>query len=169
MKLKTVKQSEMNLMTLIDSIHLDNTAWACRKVYDRLKDLGFPIGRHHCATLFRKLGIHCIYRKPRMNIRHIGHKVTPCVLSHLEIAKPNQVGAVDITTSSMARGYVYLTSVIDIYKRKRLSSRVSNTLFAIFCIDASTESVRFYRSRAIIDTNQGPQLRFSVIVAPVVT
>ena len=100
----SVKQRQLNLMALMDSIHLDDRAWSCRKVCDRLQDLGFPIGRRDCTTLFRKLAIHCIYRKPRTTIRHIGYKVTPYLLRHLEITKANQVWAMDMMTIYSGKG-----------------------------------------------------------------
>ena len=62
---KPVKQRQLDLMKLIDRIHMDDPAWGCRKVREYLIELGHPIGRRHCTTLFRKLGIHCIYGKPR--------------------------------------------------------------------------------------------------------
>ena len=86
---KPVNQDQLDLMKLIDSIHLGDPAWGCRKVRERLIALGHPIGRRHCNTIFRKLGIHCIYRKPRTTIRHIGHKIYPYLLRPLEIVKPN--------------------------------------------------------------------------------
>ena len=64
-------------MKWIDGIHMASPEWDCRKVRERLKGLGFSSGRRHCNTLFRKLGIHCSYRKPRTTIRRIGHKVYP--------------------------------------------------------------------------------------------
>ena len=95
-KPKPVNQDQLDLMKLIDSIHIGSPEWGCRKVRERLLEFGHPIGRRHCNTLFRKLGIHCIYRKPRTTIRHLGHNVTHYLLRHLEIEKPDQVWAMDI-------------------------------------------------------------------------
>jgi putative transposase len=117
---KPVKQDQLDLMKLIDNIHLDEPAWGVRKVRQYLNESGVPVGRRHCNTIFRKLGIHCIYRKPRTTIRHIGHKIYPYLLRHLEIVKPNQVWAMDITYIPMAKGFVYLACVMDIYSRKIL-------------------------------------------------
>jgi putative transposase len=154
-------------MKLMDSIHLDEPTWGCMKVRDRLIALGHPIGRRHCNTIFRKLGIHCIYRKPRTTIRHIGHKIYPYLLRHLEIVKPNQVWATDITYIPMAKGFVYLTCVMDIYSRKILSSVLSNTLDASFCVDAYIEAVRLYGAPEIINTDQGSQFTSDAFVAAV--
>ena len=166
---KPVNQRQLDLMKLIDRIHMDDPAWGCRTVREYLIELGHPIGRRHCTTLFRKLGIHCIYRKPRTTIPHIGHKIYPYLLRHLEIVKPNQVWAMDITYIPMAKGFVYLTCVIDIYSRKILSSVISNTLNASFCVDAYIEAVRLYGTPEIINTDQGSQFTSDAFVAAVAT
>jgi hypothetical protein len=116
---KPVKQRQLDHMKLIDRIDMDDPAGGCQKVREYLIELGHPIGRRHCTTLFRKLGIHCIYRKPRTTIPHIGHKIYPYLLRHLEFVKPNQVWAMDITYIPMAKGFVYLTCVMDTYSRKK--------------------------------------------------
>ena len=164
---KPVKQRQLDLMKLIDRIHMDDPAWGCRKVREYLIELGHPIGRRHCTTLFRKLGIHCIYRKPRTTIPRIGHKIYPYLLRHLEIVKPNQVWAMDITYIPMAKGFVYLTCVMDIYSRKILSTVISNTLDASFCVEAYEEAVTLYGSPEIINTDQGSQFTCDAFVAAV--
>ena len=166
---KPVKQRQLDLMKLIDRIHMDDPAWGCRKVREYLIELGHPIGRRHCTTLFRKLGIHCIYRKPRTTIPHIGHKIYPYLLRHLEIVKPNQVWAMDITYIPMAKGFVYLTCVMDIYSRKILSSVISNTLDASFCVEAYVEAVRLHGAPGILNTDQGSQFTSDAFVAAVAT
>ena len=73
----------------------------------------------------------------------------------------------DITYIAMAKGFVYLTYVMDIYSRKILSSVISNTLDASFCVDAYIEAVRLYGAPEIINTDQGPQLPSGAFVAAV--
>ena len=104
-------------MKLMDTIHLDEPSWGVRKVRQYLIVSGVPIGRRHCNTIFRKLGIHGIYIKPRTKIRHIGHKIYPYLLRQSEIVNPNKVWAMDITYILMAKCFVYLTCVMDIYSR----------------------------------------------------
>lgn len=43
------------------------------------------------------------------------------LLRKLEITRPNQVWAMDITYVPMARGFVYLAAVIDWYSRRVLT------------------------------------------------
>ena len=113
------------------------------------------------------MGIHCIYRKPGTTIPHIGHKIYPYLLRHLEIVKPNQVWAMDITYIPMVKVFVYLPCVMDIYSRKILSSVKSNTLDAGFCVEAYEEAVSLYGSPEIINTDQGSQFASDAFVAAV--
>ena len=73
----------------------------------------------------------------------------------------------DITYIPMAKGFVYLTCVMDNYSRKILSSVISNTLDNSFCVDASIEAVRLYGAPEIINTDQGSQFTSDAFVAAV--
>jgi putative transposase len=67
------------------------------------------------------MGIEALYRKPRRTRKHPQHPVYPYLLRGLKIDRPNQVWAMDITYIPMARGFVYLTAVLDWYSRRVLS------------------------------------------------
>ena len=54
----------------------------------------------------------------------------------MEIVRPNQVWAMDITYIPMAKGFVYLAAVLDRFSRRVLSWRVSITMEASFCVEA---------------------------------
>src|SRR5262245_8582597 len=64
-----------------------------------------------------------------------GHKIYPYLLRGVEITRPNQVWAMDITYIPMARGFVYLAVVLDWFSRRVLSWRVSITMEAAFCVE----------------------------------
>jgi putative transposase len=57
----------------------------------------------------------------------------------------------------MARGFVYLTVVMDWASRRVLSSRVSVTLDSAFCIAAVEEAIAKYGRPEIFNTDQGAQ------------
>ena len=79
------------------------------------------------------------------------------LLRGLEITQPNQVWAMDITYIPMARGFVYLTVVLDWFSRRVLSWRVSITMEASFCVEALEEALARYGRPEIFNTDQGSQ------------
>ena len=72
---------------------------------------GCKIGRRHVKTLMRRMGLEALYRRPRTTKPEPGHKIYPYLLRGVEITRPNQVWAMDITYIPMARGFVYLAVV----------------------------------------------------------
>jgi len=85
---------------------------------------GCKIGRRHVRTLMRRMGIEALYRRPRITTPEPGHKIHPYLLRGIEITRPNQVWAMDITYIPMARGFVYLAVVLDWFSRRVLSWRL---------------------------------------------
>jgi len=69
---------------------------------------GHPVNRKRVRRLMRTMGLQAIYRRPRTSQPGPGHKVYPYLLGAMEITRPNQVWAADITYIPMARGFLYL-------------------------------------------------------------
>jgi putative transposase len=105
----------------------------------------------------KKMGVEALYRKPNTSKRHPDHKIYPYLLRNLTVDRPNQVWAMDITYIPMARGFVYLTAVVDWYSRKILSWRLSNTMDTRFCLEAVDEALSKYGKPEIFNTDQGSQ------------
>ena len=88
---------------------------------------------------------------------HPQHTVYPYLLWDLDIHRPNQVWSTDITYIRLAHGFVYLVAVIDWYRRKVLSWRLSNTMDAGFCVGCLEESIQAYGKPEIFNIDQGSQ------------
>ena len=152
-----ISATELALQRRIDELHLDHPFAGARMLRDLLRRDGHSVGRRHVSTLMRRMGIEAIYRKPRTSQRHPAHTVYPYLLRHLEITRPNQVWAADITYIPMRRGFVYLFAVLDWASRRVLAWRLSNTLTTDFCIEAVQEAVTRYGTPDIFNTDQGSQ------------
>lgn len=152
-----IGERDLELMRLIDEMHLKYPYMGSRSIRDQLQDRGYQIGRQHVRTLMRKMGIAALYRKPRTSKPHPAHKVYPYLLRGLEIARANQVWAADVTYIPMARGFCYLVAIMDWASRKVLAWRLSNTLDASFCVEALAEALARYGSPEIFNTDQGSQ------------
>jgi putative transposase len=152
-----VKQADVDLMRVIDEIHLKYPFYGSRKVRRELKDRGFKVGRGHVRTLMRKMGIEALYQKPRLSKGNPAHKIYPYLLRNLEISRANQVWVADICYLPMARGFCYLVAVMDWASRRVLSWRLSNTLDPSFCTEALEEALKNYGTPEIFNTDQGSQ------------
>ena len=159
---RPVSDRDQALMKRIDRYHLELPFAGARMMRDLLRQEGVEVGRKHVGTLMRKMGIQALYRKPRTTIRHPGHKVYPYLLRNRAITRPNQVWAMDITYIPMARGFVYLTCVMDWVTRKVLSHRVSITMDVEFCVEAVEEAIATYGAPEILNTDQGSQFTSQV-------
>jgi putative transposase len=152
-----VNARDLELMKLIDEIHLKYPFYGSRSIRDELRDQGYKIGRGHISTLMKKMGIEALYRKPRLSKPHPGHKVYPYLLKGMAITRANQVWAADITYLPMAKGFCYLVVIMDWASRKVLTWRLSNTLDVSFCTEALEEALRRFGTPEIFNTDQGSQ------------
>ncbi|MET3889360.1 transposase InsO family protein [Bosea sp. OAE506] len=63
----------------------------------------------------------------------------------------------DITYIPMARGFDYLTAVVDWFSRKVLAWRLSITMDVAFCIETIEEVMAHFGKPEIFNTDQGSQ------------
>lgn len=103
------------------------------------------------------MGIESLAPKPGTSKRQPKHPVYPYLLRGVDIDRPNQVWATDITYIPMHRGFMYLIAIMDWATRKVLSWRLSNTLDTRFCVEALKEALFKYGAPEIFNTDQGCQ------------
>ena len=154
---KPISSRDLELMKRIDRLHLDLPFAGSRMLRALLRHEGYRVGRRHVATLMRKMGIEALYRRPKTSRKHPDHPIYPYLLKNLAIERPNQVWAMDITYIPMARGFVYLTAVMDWCSRRVLAHRISITMDSAFCIEALEEALAKYGAPEIMNTDQGSQ------------
>lgn len=152
-----VSEADLRLMRMIDEIHLQRPFLGSRRIRDELVDRGYKVGRGHVRTLMMKMGIHALYRKPRLSKPHPGHRVFPYLLRDVAITRGNHVWAADITYIPMAKGFCYLMVIMDWASRRVLSWRLSNTMDVSFCLEALEEAMAIYGVPEIFNTDQGSQ------------
>ena len=107
---RPVSSADLRVMRRLDRLHLEYPFAGSRMLRGLLALQGCKIGRRHVKTLMRRMGIEALYRRPRTTKPEPGHKIYPYLLRGIEITRPNQVWAMDITYIPMARGFVYLAS-----------------------------------------------------------
>jgi len=151
-----ISEEDLTLMKLIDREYLATPFYGARKIAAWLKSQEYGVNRKRVRRLMRIMGLKAIYRRPRTSVPALSHKIYPYLLSGLKITRSNQVWAADITYIPMARGFLYLVAIIDVYSRYVLSWRLSNTLDAGFCAEALEEALR-KGCPDIFNTDQGSQ------------
>lgn len=160
-----VSPADIELMDRIDHLHTEYPFMGARMLRDRLKPMGYRVGRRHVARLMALMGIEALYRKKRTTKRNPDHPVFPYLLRGMTIDRPNQVWAADISYIPMERGFLYLFAIIDWATRRILAWRLSNTLTTDFCIEAVREAVARYGKPEIFNTDQGSQFTDGDFVA----
>lgn len=153
----SISEHDLNMMSLIDEIHLRYPFYGSRRIRDELRDNGFHVSRDRVRNFMKKMGIEALYRKPRLSKPHPAHKIYPYLLRGKTIDRANQVWATDITYIPLAKGFVYLVAIIDWASRKVLSWRLSNTLDTSFCLDALEEAIEKFGCPDIFNSDQGSQ------------
>jgi putative transposase len=151
-KLKDLK----NEREAIREIHSAHPEYGARRISFVLGKNDIVVGRKLTKKLMVDMGIEAVYPKPNTSLANPAHKVYPYLLHDIEITKPNQVWAADITYLKTPTGWIYLVAIIDWYSRRIISWRLSNSMDACFCIEALKEALEQGRPE-IFNTDQGSQ------------
>lgn len=149
---------ELRLMREIDQLHLLYPFFGSRQITRWLRRQGEEqINRKRVRRLMRLLGLETIYRKPNLSRANAAHRVYPYLLRGLNVDRPNQVWATDITYIPVQGGYAYLCAVIDWHSRCVLAWELSNTLDATFCVRILERALAQHGTPEIFNTDQGSQ------------
>ncbi len=154
---RPVPEAELAIMRRIDALRLEYPFAGSRMLRDLLRGEGVVIGREKVRTMMRRMCIEAVYRRPNASKPAPGHKIYPYLLRDLAVERFNQVWAMDITYVPMARGFVYLTAVVDWFSRRVLAWRISITMEVDFCLDGVQEALGRYGKPEIFNTDLGSQ------------
>jgi hypothetical protein len=140
-------------MRRIDELHMEFPFAGARMLARLLRREGHEIGRRRVRTLMKRMGIEALYCKPNTSRRNAQHKIWPYLLRGMTINRANQVWALDTSYIPMARGFVYLTAVVDWASRKVLAHRVAITMEAMHAVEALEEAFAKYGRPEIVNTD----------------
>ena len=151
-------ESPLNLL-LMQLIYKEYTAapfYGYRKMTVHLNVRGHHVNHKRIARLMQKMDLQAVYPRPRKSIPDQQHKRYPYLLRGLDINRPNQVWAADITYVPMPLGFMYLVAIMDWFSRFVVAWQLSNTLDGAFCLDALRFALR-HGQPEIFNTDQGVQ------------
>ena len=81
----------------------------------------------------------------------------PLPVAGLAIKRANQVWALDTTYIPMAKGFVYLTAVVDWASSRTLAAKMTITLEARHAVDVLQEAFNHHGTPEIVNIDQGSQ------------
>jgi putative transposase len=151
-----VSAVNLHLMKLIDRQYTKMPYYGAPRMTTWLQNQGYAANHKRVERLMRIMGIQGIAPRKKLSIPNKERMIYPYLLKGMDIVRPNQVFASDITYIPMRKGFVYLVAVMDWFSRYVLSWRVSITLDAAFCIEALEEAITI-NTPEIFNTDQGPQ------------
>jgi putative transposase len=154
---RPVSPADLALMRRLDELHLEHPFMGARMLRDQLARKGIHAGRRHIRTLMLRMGIAALTPQPGTSKATPGHKIYPYLLRKMAITRANQVWAPDTTYIPMARGFVYLTAVVDVASRKVLAHKVAITLEAVHAKEVIEQAFARYGTPEIVNTDQGSQ------------
>ena len=128
------------------------------------KDKGLKINSKRIARLYKDLNLKAIMPKKNLSIPNKAHKKYPYLLKDITIDKPNKVWQTDITYIPMKKGFMYLTSVIDVFSRMVVSWSVSNTMSADWSRNVLKDAVSKHGKPEIVNTDQGSQYTSDIFI-----
>jgi putative transposase len=138
---------------------LDHSCYGYKKMSRHLKRLKYEwAGEKMIRILYHELSIKGqkpVFRTTRPGKRPYGK--FPYLLRNRTARFVNEIWATDITYISTPQGMRYFTAVIDLFSRKILSWRLSDTMKVDFCIACVREAIERYGIPAIFNTDCGSQ------------
>jgi putative transposase len=154
---KGEKSGNLEIMRIIDEHYINHPTEGVLRMQDMLFALGFVVNHKRVRRLLRLMGLMAIY--PKKNLSKLGLKkyIHPYMLKGLDINRPNQVWAIDITYIPMKNGFLYLTAIIDVYSRYIVGWGLSNTLEAEASLSVLKQAIKDHGKPEIINSDQGSQ------------
>jgi putative transposase len=144
--------SDQKLFEKILEVYVKHPFYGYRKIA-----LELGLGSKLIRRVMHKNRLKAIFPKRNLSKAAKENVRYPYLLRKKLIAFPNQVWASDITYLKVNGCYVYLVAIIDVYSRKVLSWRISNSMDVSFCIDCLLEAMRRFGIPAIFNSDQGSQ------------
>ena len=161
----------LELMRAMDEHYLEHPEKGARQMHKWLtKNKGYQVSKNRIERLYYQvMGLRSVQPGPHTSKRCKEHKVYPYLLRDLKVNRPNHVWATDITYIPMAKGFLYLTAIIDVYSRYVVHWSVSNTMDAEWCAQVFNKATKMYGSPEIINTDQGSQFTSEVFTTTVLS
>jgi len=129
--LSKITQEDKIILEKIKEIIEEYPMYGYRRVTVVIKKEGMNINHKRIQRLMRDNGLKCQNKKkfiPKTTDSDHDNPVYPNLIKGLEITRPDQVWAGDITYVQLEKGFAYLASILDLFTRKCVGWNMSNNL-----------------------------------------
>ncbi len=138
-------------------------AYGARKVWHQLGREGTEVARCTVERLMRAMGLQGVVRgrKPKTTIPdEAASRPADLVQRDFTAERPNQLWVADLTYVATWRGFVYVAFITDVFSRKIVGWRVSNSLRSDLALDALEQALhaRSDLSGLVHPSDRGVQL-----------
>lgn len=134
------------MMELITDIHNESKRiYGAPKIHRILQSMGYKIGRKTVGSYMKEMGLRACYHKPYTVTTidpDFDTRLKNYLMEHYNPEKPNLVWCSDITYIHTEKGFCYLTSIMDLFSRRIIAWRLSDTLEAKWVVGCIEEAIR---------------------------
>ena len=156
------KRKEVIKDKIIDIYDESHQNYGAPKITQKLREIGEEISEKTVGNYMRELGLKAQYIKPYIATTtnsDFSSELKNILDENFSPSTPNAVWCTDITYIWTYDGFVYLTSVMDLYSRKIISWVLSSTLESKWIVQAinKAKAIRNVKEALIIHSDRGIQ------------
>ena len=153
------------MMLWMDKQYFETPFYGVLRLTAELIDIGYAVNQKRVRRLMKLIGWKTLYQQPRTTIADKASYKYPYLLKGVRFVRANQVWEIDITYLPMAKGFMYLFAIIDVYTRFIVGWDISNTMSAEWCASITEEAILVHGKPEIINSDQGSQFTSEVHTA----
>ena len=118
--------------------------YGARKVWRQLLREGFDVARCTVERLMRAMGLRGVVRGRKVKTTipdDLAERPRDLVKRNFTASRPNQLWVADLTYVATWRGFVYVAFITDVFSRRIVGWRVSNSLRSELALDALDQAL----------------------------
>ncbi len=162
-KLSKQKQRKENLKVQIKKVYDESKQiYGATKIHKKLKINKINVCEKTVGNYMKEMDIRAIYLKKWVATTidsDFSSKLTNIIRRNFKASKPNTIWCTDITYIWTQEGFVYLTSIMDLFSRKIISWELTDSLHVDCVIECIIKAKRYrnLNQALIVHSDRGKQ------------
>lgn len=153
----TPEENKRSLKKEIIEIYKEIPFYGYIRTQKELEIRGFNCSVKEVRKIRKELDLQTLIPQKQANYKKNNSNKYPYLIKGLNITYSNQVWVSDITYIKLRQGMIYKVAIMDVFSRKILGYRISNSLNKKFCVDLLSECIDKYGIPKYFNTDQGSQ------------